>query len=402
MKILHISTYGSGGGGIAALRLHNALLNNGIESSYLCLENAPFGENVFSVPPFKLSTVNVVLRKLGLYKTEADKNWNSVKNLKGNYEFFSFPRTNYDLSQHPLVQNADIINLHWVNNFIDYSFFAKINKNIVWTLHDMNPFQGGFHYYNDVIENKEIFGKIENDLLQYKKRFIHQVKDLEIVTLSSWMYEASSHSEMFSERPHHLIRNSIDFSIFKNYTKTFAREVFNLPQDKTVLLFVSEIVTNKRKGLDLLLDALSELDASDIYIAAIGNVIKDIKSKHKINYLGKISDQRAMALLYAAADACMLTSREDNLPNVMLESLACGTPVISTPVGGMLDIIKPGFNGFLAEDISPEGIRKAIEEFLKKKDLFVSEKIRQSASEIFSPDIQAKKYIKIYQNMLNK
>ena len=101
MKILHISTYGSGGGGIAALRLHNALLNNGIESKYLCLENPPFGKNIFNVPPFKLSPIQYIFRKLGLYKTEVDKNIHSIKKLKGTYDFFSFPYTDYDLSKHP-------------------------------------------------------------------------------------------------------------------------------------------------------------------------------------------------------------------------------------------------------------------------------------------------------------
>ena len=401
MKVLHISTYGSGGGGIAAHRLHNALLENGIESKYLCLENPPFGKNIYSVPLFRLSPVKIILRKLGLYKTNVDKNINSIKNLKGKYEFFSFPWTEYDLSKHPLVKEADIINLHWTSSFLDYHFFTKIKKKIVWTLHDMNPFQGGFHYYNDVVENQATFGNIENKLLQTKKRIINQVKELEIVTLSNWMCEASSRSEIFARRPHHLIHNNIDLSIFKNYTKSFAREVFNIPQDKIVLLFVSEIITNKRKGLDLLLEALSELNVPNICLVAIGHVFENINSKFEMICPGKISDQRAIALLYASADAYILSSREDNLPNVMLESLACGTPVISTPVGGMLDVIQSGFNGILAKELSANGLKEAIETFIQTKDTFDRDKIRQFAIDNFSPDIQAKKYIEVYQNMLN-
>ncbi len=402
MKVLHISTYGSGGGGIAAFRLHNTLLEAGIESKYLCLENPPSGKNIYVAPPFRLSPAKTILRKLGFYKTKADKNYHLIKNLKGSYELFSFPYTDYDLSKHPLVKEADIINLHWISNFLDYSFFSNVNKKFVWTLHDMNPFQGGFHYHDDVIQNEATFGNLENKSLQYKKKIISQVKDLEIVALSKWMYDASSKSEIFSGRIHHLIHNSIDLSIFKNYTQSFAREVFNLPQDKIVLLFVSEIITNKRKGLDLLLEALSKLNNPNICIVALGHVIENIGNKYEVICPGKISDQRAIALLYASADAYILSSREDNLPNVMLESLACGTPVISTPVGGMLDIIQPGFNGILAKDISSNAIKEAIEEFIKNQDSFDREKIRQFAIDTFLPDTQAKKYIEVYKNMLNK
>ena len=401
MKVLHISTYGSGGGGIAAFRLHNSLLKKGIESSYLCLENPPQGKNVYSVPPFKLTPVQYILRKSGLYKTESDKNIELIKGLKGTYDFFSFPYTDYDLSTHPLVRDADIINLHWVANFLDYRFFAKTNKKIVWTLHDMNPFQGGFHYHEEVVDNESVFGDLEKKITRIKTNNIKQCKHLKIVTLCNWMYRESSESETFSNRKHHLIPNSLDLSKFKPYPKNLAREVFDLLQDKIILLFVSESLNSKRKGIDLLLNALSKLNASaNICLVTIGNSNYKIESKFETVNLGNISDERTLGLLYAAADAYMLSSREDNLPNIMLESLACGTPVISTPVGGMLDIIQSGFNGILAKELSATGIKEAIEQFIQTKDSFDRVKIRQFAKENFSPEMQAEKYIEVYENMM--
>lgn len=402
MNILHISTYGSGGGGIAAYRLHNALLDAGINSKYLCLENPPYGRNVYHVPPFKLSPTRYMLRKLGVHKTAVDKNIKLINGLKGNYDFFSFPLTEYDLSEHPLVKEADIINLHWVSNFLDYRFFAKTNKKIVWTLHDMNPFQGGFHYHDEVIENENTFGNLEKKLVRFKKQYIEQCKDLEIVTLCNWMYNESSRSEMFAGRKHHLIRNSINLYQFKLYRKSFAREIFDLPQDKIILLFVSESVNSKRKGMDLLLNALDQLDISqNICLAVIGNTTFPIESKFETIKLGYLSDERILGLLYSAADAYMLSSREDNLPNVMLESLACGTPVISTPVGGMLDIIQSGFNGILAKDLSGESIKNAIEKFIAEKDKFDPIKIRQFAVDKFSPELQVEKYAEVYKSLIN-
>src|SRR5690606_32821939 len=84
--------------------------------------------------------------------------------LPQGYEGYSIPTTKYNLFSHPAVQRADIIHLHWVSRFLNYSFFKDINKPVIWTLHDMNPFLGGFHYLNDANRFAESFKELEADL----------------------------------------------------------------------------------------------------------------------------------------------------------------------------------------------------------------------------------------------
>ena len=150
MKIVHISTSDKGGAGIAALRLHKGLLQQNVDSSFLSLFGSGTGEtnSEFNInPSVQLSNLQKIKRKFGLPVTQVERNLRMLKGIKGDYEIFSFPFSDFQIEQHPLVQSADIINLHWVAGLINYpSFFKFIKKPVVWTLHDMNPFMGGFHY----------------------------------------------------------------------------------------------------------------------------------------------------------------------------------------------------------------------------------------------------------------
>ena len=109
-----------------------------------------------------------------------------------------------------------------------------------------------------------------------------------------------------------------------------------------------------------------------------------------------------MALAYAAADAFILPSREDNLPNTMLESLCCGTPVITMPTGGMTDIIANGENGIIADAIEAEALYKAIHQFIDTKSLFIRQQISQKSHALFSPKKQAQEYYSLYQDCIKR
>ena len=116
--------------------------------------------------------------------------------------------------------------------------------------------------------------------------------------------------------------------------------------------------------------------------------------------MGKFTDERPMVLAYSVADVFVLPSFEDNLPNVLFESLACGTSVIALPVGGMKDEIRTGSNGILANDLTSQSLAIALTDFLEDKYIFKSEVISQEAKRKFTPSVQADKYIALHQNML--
>ncbi|MER2998304.1 glycosyltransferase [Pontibacter populi] len=406
MRVLHISTSDSGGAGIAALRTHIALLESGTKSKFLCLY-----KSTTSVPEVyqfhksnKRSLKKEILNRFGLKLPNAVLNKRSIIGRKGEYEIFTFPRTDLRVHDHKLVKEADIIQLHWIADFIDYpSFFANINKPIVWTLHDMNPFQGGFHYLNDKETNSVIWSDIENDFIKLKKESVDMVPNLHVVTPSNWLGESAKRSTIFRDRPiHGNFYYGIDFEVFKPIKQEIACEILGIPVDGIKILFSADNLLNKRKGFDLLLAALDLLDKNlKLTLITIGSTFNNQVLSHFTCYnLGLIKDERLINIIYNAADCFVLPSREDNFPNVMLEALACGLPIISFPVGGMAEVIQTGENGILAKDLTPESLAEAIQGFIENKYFFQSEKIRAEAMSLFNKKRHAKKYLNLYNEML--
>lgn len=292
--------------------------------------------------------------------------------------------------------------MHWVANFIDYpSFFANITTPIVWTLHDENPFRGIFHYAGDEEANDESELKAtDTEASKVKNAAIKRASKLHIITPSAWLANIAIKQEVFSKCQVTAVANGLDTSIFKTYNKEFARKVFNLPANKKIALFVADSLSNKRKGFDLLLGALQEFeDKDDILLVAIGSVPATNKQENII-YLGSICDERLMALAYAAVDVFILPSREDNLPNTMIESLSCGTPIIGFPVGGIKETIQNGFNGYLCSELTIDSLRESIGKFFVNMSLFNSDEISEDAHNKFDNKKQSAKYIEIYKNLL--
>ena len=395
MNVLHISSSDSGGAGIAAHRLHHALMESGVDSKMLCL-NRHHKDNVYT---YNVPLIDRLISHLPIPYRQ-NKYRSLIQDTNSSYESTTFPEAIYDISNHPLIQEADIINLHWVGGMLNYpKFFRSVKKPIVWTLHDMNPFLGFAHYEGDRERNSQ-FAKSENKVRSLKLKAYSQHDNITVVNLCRWMYDYSSNSEAFKNRHHAIIPNSIDTSIFKNYDQISLRTILDLPLNKPVIMFCCQSLINSRKGFDLLLDAFPGI-SSECFFLVIGNNsgIPDLK-KCNIKSLGTVSDEKYMALLYAASDVHVLPSREDNLPNTMLESLCCGTPVISFSNGGMRDIIKYGFNGILVKDQTGKALAEAINNFIATKAKFDRNEIIKIAHAQFAPQVQANRYMELYNSIV--
>jgi len=403
MKIVHISTSDKGGAGIAAARLHKALLCDGVDSSFLSLFNSGDTEassSFTNTHKIKLSFLQKLKRKFGLPITIAEKNSEILKAYPNSYEIFSFPHSDYKVEDHPLVQDADIIHLHWVSGFINYpSFFRSIKKPIVWTLHDMNPFLGGFHYLGDEVRNEQTMGELEKSLIQEKEN-IYPFKNLYIITPSQWMQHQVAKS-ILKDKKQQTIYNSLDLSVFKIQSSVLARKIFNLPEQKKILLFVSQDRMNYRKGFDILCESFKNLQlGDDVVLVSVGSNNSKLNIPESCINIDTINEEKQMSLLYCAADIFILPSREDNLPNVMLESLACGTPVISFSNGGMCEVINNGFNGFIAEECNANSLSLTITLGLQNINNFNRKEIRFDAERRFSPEVQINAYINVYKKLL--
>ena len=396
MKIAIVSSSDSGGAGIAALRLHKALLANGVDSSMLCLHKETDTPKVYE---YKKSFWAKAIDHLPFipYKQNNYKKYYTA--LSECYECVSFPEAIYDISDHPIIQQADVINLHWVGNVLDYKrFFKQVKKPIVWTLHDMNPFLGIAHYCGDRDANYQ-FLSLEEKVRKLKSETINKHPNVSVVNLCQWMKAESETSEAFAGRKHTIIPNSIDISVFKTHNRDEVRKELNLPLDKPLLLFVSQGVENRRKGFDILLSAIERL-SRDCSLLVIGQASGELPDRENCWFLGSVKDELRMSMLYAAADAFILPSREDNLPNTMVEALCCGTPVISFSNGGMRDHIQTLTNGVLIEEMTSDALLEGIHLFLDNISAFNRDSISAEAHAVFSPFVQAKRYMDFFQSVL--
>jgi len=423
MKVLLVNSYDRGGAANACLRLHEGLLNNGIDS-YILLKNKQRNVPNAEVARLKKKRVSMfekgrlkcirILKELKIVKIKPGKANVFVDSRAVQLDTFSYPFSNYDITESELYKEADIINLHWVAGLLDYKlFFEKNTKPIVWTLHDMNPFSGGEHYTEEIIgmdengcpiaRNLTTLEKAEfNRILDFKKCVFENVKNLHLVILCNWMGNEVKKSNVFNRFPVSLIPNGVNSDIFSPRDKIYSRNILGLPQDKKVILFVSDAVDNHRKGFGFLKRAFEQLVTENIVLCAIGKKNINLETVDTIIELGPIYDERLMSMAYSAADVFVIPSLIDNLPNTALESILCGTPVIGFPVGGIQDIIQNWENGLLAVDISVSALLETLVEFFNATEKFQGNTIRENALKKYHQNIQANNYIELFRNILKK
>ncbi|RVT75882.1 glycosyltransferase [Flavobacterium sufflavum] len=408
MKVLHITKSAKGGAGIAAKRLHDALCENGVQSGFLSsnltigFNNQIINDSFFTYRKPSLLK-KVYLKVMGLFfSSQCQKVIFRLQKIEEmlECEIVSLPFGNYKLHEHPLVKEADIINLHWVGDFIDFpSFFKNFTKPIVWTLHDMNPFQGIFHYMNDQDRNNQIAGQFDKEMKQIKKSAIQSVKNGTIVSPSQWLLNEARKSEFFFNWGGRCIPNSINLEIFNQKDKLALRKEKNIGGNEFVILFAADSIKSYRKGFDLLRNALLKLKDIEITVLTIGKGDIPVIDTVKLISLGEISSSSEMAECYSMADVFVLPSREDNLPNVMLEAFACGTPIIGFNTGGIAEHTIENLTGILADEMIAQSLANAIAKFYDTRNDYSRSVIRKYAEEKFSYENQARSYMRIYKSI---
>lgn len=424
MRVVHLSTSDSGGAGIAAARLHKAMLLKGVNSFFLTMHK--FTEGIpmhFKFRPGDSSSfpaivnakykIRKALQHYGIRYMKHERV--SRRHLAGRapgFEHFSFPFSEFDLSKHPLVVTADIIHLHWVSDgFVDYRTFFKGNhKNIVWTLHDMNPFTGGCHHSDGSFEFRtnclpchQLAGTIDknyaSEILFEKKSSLSGINSsqLKIVTPSVWLGELSQSGILFNRFSHDVIPNAFSTTEFYPEERKEARAKLGLPAGKKIILFNSHHIDNPRKGLSFLLKAAEMLERDDVVLCAAGNKMSDDMYPQLIN-LGYLQSEEQMRMAYSAADLFVLPSLAENYPNTVCESLLCGTPVAGFNVGGMSELITND-NGRLVNSGDVTGLSGSIDEILNSE--FDRNTIHSAAAKSFDRKIVADKYLTLYKSYID-
>ncbi len=428
MKIAIISTDDIyGGAAIAAYRLHQALLKAGAESCMIV-------KNKYSNDPAVLDVGTAEEFRPKVSLNESLKEYCISKNRPklANFllpTFFSLDLDGYDISTHNAIAEADIINIHWCAGFLSaHSIFKllQLGKPIVWTMHDQFPFTGGCHYTDSCVKYIDDCAdcpQLENDSLGLPALFLKEKKQylgLEQTNLSAllpsrWLKDCALKSPVFKNKILEVIPNSIDTHLFTPMPQMEARRLLNLPADSFILLFVASDMNESRKGLDILNDSLrvgmegpyQELFQSEKFLLLmVGHSAYNDQQTPPVRHLklNFTNDIEVLRQAYCGADLMAFCSREDNLPNTIIEAMSCGLPTIAYDIGGCGDIIEHRENGYL---IPPRDYGSFIETMAKVatdrdcRSTLKSNCLKKVAHK-FTPQIQANAYLKFFESVMNQ
>lgn len=372
MRVVHISySDHAGGAAIAARRHHEALRESGFDSRMIVIDKGTRDDDIVPVPTFAGPFARKVASRLFKDAVKPFGTWSH--NGMGN-----------DLSDHPLVREADVVVLHWVNSWtISLKSIEKIlatGKPVVWFMHDMWAVTGGCHHAMDCTKFKdecfrcELLGRqwgadLAGRQFEEKLQRLEPYGNLVFVTPSGWLADKVKESRIGRNHKVHVVNNILDTSRFELRDKGEARRRLGLPADRRLVLFGADAITSPYKGWKYIAELL-HAGAIDADWVVYGTMKKagDLSVYNNVRVMGKITDPDRLVDLYNAADVFITPSLADTYPNVILEAQACGLPTVGFRTGGIPEMITPGFNGFVTESNDADGLRKGIEQVLQSTD----------------------------------
>lgn len=413
--ILHLSTFQwEGGAAVAASRLNQALRNHNVDSQLLVHRAQKPGPGVTAWATSdweqKVFWTRFAAERLAFLPYEKDK---SVRFA------FSPAAVGVPIEKHPLVQRAEVINLHWINfGFLSLAGLERLfalGKPIVWTLHDMWAFTGGCHYSRGCEHFRSHCGHcpylarpgaydLSFELFEQKKSLFSQTS-VTFVSPSQWLADLTQQAALTSGSACHRIPYPIDTTQFAPLPKAELREKMGLPVDKRLVLFAGANTQDPRKGYLYFREAVNQLKdkPGETEVLVFGKSTPEayLDLNLPVHDLGKLSDLSQIAQAYAAADVMVVPSLEDNLPNTVLEAMACGTPVVGFDIGGIPDMIDHRTNGFVASYRSAVSLAEGIQWVLDQSlEGVLSARARQKVLDTYAESIVARQYEDLYQSLL--
>ncbi len=403
-----------GGASIAAWRLHQGLKGIGVSSRMLVKHKSSDDDSVMEVEG---SSELSPFSSIASYVNE------TARAGKEN-TLFSVPLEGTDLIAHPWVQQADIINVHWATGFLDpftLNRLSCLGKPVVWTMHDMRLFTGGCHYdggCGGFTSGCESCPQLQPALHRLPALALRlcgaaaRETPPTIVTPSRWLAHESRRSLALGHCRTEVIPYGIDLETFRPTDKAEARRSLNLPDDALVMTFGALHMQEYRKGFDLMLDALKavwnqldDVQRSRMKLTAYGEASEGLAEATglPITSTGVADSPEKLVTLLSASDAILCPSRQDNLPNVVMEALACGTPVIGYNIGGMPDMVHSGTNGLLVEPLESEPLARALIKIIHQPEALHawSTQARSLCERDYPLHLQAERYKALFQELLH-
>ena len=408
LKVLHINTFENiGGAAIATNRLHQSLLELGVDSHMVVFLKQTEKETVHAILDKEQETIR------------AEQEEQTRKYLEDTYpnrmtSVFSPQIFSSSMYEQINEFNADIVHLHWTAlNFMSPLTILGFKAKIVWTFHDTWGFTGGCHYFGKCTHFTEECGQcpqLASDnpkdisyISFQQKKMLYEKKQATIIALSRSFQDDIKRSSLTKKCAVVNLPNCIDTQVFSPLEKIVARKASDIPQNARVVLFGADSNLDKRKGYDLLLEALEHLKNNgedNIFCLFFGQHEGEF-SIYPSHSLGQIK-QELLPAVYASADVFICPSREDNLPNTIMESLSCGTPVVGFDVGGIPDMVEHLVSGYIAKAEDAEDLAKGIQYVLADEELRkkMSVAARKTAEERYSMSVVARQYKELYKQKI--
>lgn len=314
--------------------------------------------------------------------------------------------------------DADVVNLHWIcHGLISVEAIGRIEKPLVWTLHDMWPFCGAEHYASDNDKSRWRSGYVKSnrdpshrgldvDRWVWRRKLKAWRRRIEIIAPTRWMAHCAQTSALMQDWSVTTIPNVIDVDTYRPLPKQVARDVLRLPSDAKLILFGAiGGIADPRKGWDLLQPALKLIAGTIPGVHAV--VFGQNKPRYApeiglpIHWLGYLNDDVTLALLYSAVDVAVVPSRLDNLPQIGVEAQCCGCPVVAFNTTGLPDVVDHGRTGYLAEPYYSDDLARGIEWALSDENhARLSAQARNRAIQLWSPNVVVPQYFDVYRRAI--
>jgi len=412
MKVLFLNAWDSEGGAArAARRLLDGVRQIGVDARMLVQKKTGADDFVLG-PRSRLDRAMAYLRPiLEYYRIRRYPRWNGMS-----FSLGAFPdRLRGQLK--PL--DPDIVHLHWVGDgFLKIESLPRFQRPLVWTLHDSWAFTGGCHLPFDCVGYRQCCGVCpvlgsSRPLDLSRKIWLRKKKawsnlGLTVVTPSHWLANCARSSALLGEARIEVIPNGLDLHRYRPVDKRIARQALALPQDRKLILFGGiRGTTDRNKGFHLLEGALRILadkeghQKTELLVFGVQQPANPPNLGLKANYLGLLHDDISISLLYAAADVFLSPSLQENLPNTIMEAMACGTPCVAFNQGGVSDLIEHESNGYLAIPHDEIDLARGIAWVLEEdRHASLCHESRLKVENTFSLDKIAKIYSSLYQEIL--
>ena len=417
MRILIVNTSEkTGGAAVAANRLMDALNNNGEKAHMLVRDKQTDCLTVVGLPQSWRRQWDFLWERLCIY----------VRMRCSRKRLFEVDIANAgtDITRMKVFREADVVHLHWINQgMLSLKGIRRIlesGKPVVWTMHDLWPATAICHYargcqqYRTSCHNCPLLpgGGSKNDLsatVWSRKTAMLRVGNIFFVACSRWLEGEAKKSALLKGLPITSIPNAIDTRVFRPNDKAEARRRVGLPEQGRIILFVSQRVTDERKGIAYLIEAVGHLAErcpelkSDTSIAILGGHAEEVADQLAlpVHPLGYVSDEPTIVSVYNAADVFVTPSLEDNLPNTIMEAMACGVHCVGFRVGGIPEMIDHKRNGYVADFRNSNDLAAGMEWVLNGADRSeLSRQAMRKVSQNYSQTSVALRYVEVYQQAI--